>query len=667
MRPKRSLRTTLPILVLTILVGGCEEDPPRDDTSPWCAVPGTLRVDGECENRRGASCVADDDCGSFDECLDGTCSPLGEDLELRLVADHPPAADAVGYDSGAEVSIGAWGGAVVDLDGDGRLEVVSGGPLGDVRVYDGDLEERSVDLPTELSSADVYAAYGLDLDGDLDHELVVSTNDHLGLVDWRAGTAVYTDLSAALPTDEPCFVGVPLPADLDGDGDLDLYVSCLVNHEGRANPSQVALDNPPRHNFSLIQDSPGEWHRDDELTPGEPASTLAVASIDWNDDGALDIVIANDHPVSDGVRNPFLREVLGPGAVLEWTPTGYERRPIYGDENTNFGSWMGITEVWVNGVRHLYMSDVNVNALIDLEVDPPERVRTPEALTLLPDTEGALREFAFGWGVAASDLDRDGAQEVFAARGFTAAQLIPDLELPPSFASQQTDLLYSADGDGGFVLTTELHPADQAEENWEFQSRGAFFTDVDLDGQQDLLIFGIAAHETEEIWRGGLLRYRVESRNHERTPPVCTLIPDPWLVPAVVGYGIREVGTDFFRTENSGGQVPVGTSPWPVSTYGAGTLRFASGAQVEFDCEGEPGPITVTEPEGWLQVTTEGSTTHVCIDAAVWGRTASDVRLAHGDAETALSAEPDGCWVGATPSEGFYVRIDDRYVTRKYE
>ena len=228
-----------------------------------------------------------------------------------------------------------------------------------------------------------------------------------------------------------------------------------------------------------------------------------------------------------------------------------------------------------------------------------------------------------------------------------------------------TDLFFVARDDGSFERVSEIIPSDQAEDDWSFQSRGAHALDLDVDGEQDLVIFGLYFHEIERLWRPGFVRYRVRSSNHERTPPACTLIPRPWLVPSMVGYGVREIGSDFFRTENAGGQIRFGTSPWPVSTYGAGTLRFASGAQVDFDCRGEPGPIVIEEPVDWLAVTNSDGETRVCIDAAVWGSAPTVVALAAGESESALD-RADGCWVGPSLSQPFYVRVDGRWITHRF-
>lgn len=665
----------MPGFVASVLacLAACSSEGPNngerdaDDATLSCPEPGTLPVGDTCEDRRGDPCDADSECGIFDVCRSGTCRPIGADLDLLLVADHPPAARTVSEDDGITLSPASWGGAIFDGDGDRVLEVFSGGPAGNNRLLDGSMAPAALELPPEIAELGVYLAHALDLDGDLDHELLVAAPDRLLIIDWRAGRPEVTDLSHTLPSDDPCNPGMMMPVDLDDDGDLDLYVACLIYHEGNVDIGTVAFENPPRENFAILQDAPDDWRFDDTLSAMDQGSTLAVGVLDWNDDGALDLVLPNDHSVGDGIRNPFLQEILGPGAVFVWTPGGFERRPIYGEEDTNFGNWMGISELQLASGRHLYMSDVGANAVIDLETDPPTRVRRPEALTLLPNSRGESRAFGFGWGIVASDLDRNGRQDVFAARGLVAPQLIPDLEVPDSFATDQSDLLYVVADDGTFQLVVELQPSEQAEDGWIFQSRGAHVTDLDHDGAQDLVIFGLYFHESDPLWRPGFLRYRVASTNHDRTPPACTLIPDPWLVPSVVGYGIREVGTDFFRTENVGGQIRFGTSPWPVSTHGSGTLRFASGAKVDFDCRGEAGPIVVSEPENWLDVSRAGSRTRVCIDADGWGSEPTAVSLADADGVMDLTPDADGCWVGETTSDGFYVRIDERYVTHRYE
>ena len=630
-----------------------------------CPEPGTVLVDARCEDRRGIECGSDSECGTFDVCDNGICSRVTPDLETELVPDFPAPGPNV-EDPEILVSPAGWGGALFDGDGDGTLDVLVGGPAGFVRLLDSDLSPHSeLVLPEALQTREIYLGHAIEIDGDAGHELVVAGTDWLGIIDWGGEAPTFLELSSNLPVDEPCNLAMAMPTDLDDDGDLDLYVACMVHHYGNIALSDVAVENPPRKNFAVRQVAPDEWVFDPALSPLDQASTLAVGLLDWNDDGATDLLLPNDHSVGDGVRNPFLVDILGPGAVLIWTPEGHERRPLWGAEDESFGNLMGVTELFIEDDRHLYLSDVSRNVLVDLEQTPPGRVRQPAELVRLPGADPSDPLDPFAWGVVASDFDRDGSQEVFVARGLVAPQFVQDLQPPPEMLLTNTDLLFMSRGDGTFELTEELAPQEQAEEDWLFQSRGAHALDLDLDGEQDLFVFGLYFHETELLWRPGLVRYRVRSSNHGHTPPACTLIPQPSLVPAMNGYGIRETGTDFFRTENDGGQIRFGTSPWPVSTYGAGTLRFASGALVAFDCLGEPGPFVIEEPVGWLSVRDEDGTLRVCVDEDVWGARPSDVTVFGDGTEETL--EVDGaCWTSDSLGGPVHVRLDGRWIAHRF-
>ena len=564
------------------------------------------------------------------------------------------------------VSFGGWAGTFFDGDGDQELELLLGGPAGQSMIFDSELVAHpTLTLPPEFEDLEIVSVHAFDADGDLDHELFVAGEGTLGIIDWADGTAEFTDLLDLVPAGSgECAPGGLLAADLDDDGDLDVHLGCVVRARGTFNLGQLGAANPPRLNFSLIQED-GEWTYDDSLSPLDQASTLAINHLDWDRDGDLDIVLLNDHPVGDGLENPFLTEVLGPAAVLAWTPEGYVRQPMWGNRDNNFGSWMGGAEVFLDSGRAFYATEIGFNLLLSLETAPASRLREPRHLLEFGSTSEGL-DIEFGWGVVATDFDGDGRQDLYFSRGIVSPAVAPDLPLPPDALEAHTDFAWVVDESGEFVEVAQPHPSSQAEAGWSFQARGTLLADLGADGVPDLVVLGMFFHESDARWRAGAIRYRVESANHSRMPPRCSLIPVPWLVPSVVGYGIREARTDFFRVENSGGQLRAGGSPWPMSTHGAGTLRFASGAQVEFDCRGEPGPILVEEPADWLTVESRDSRVAVCIDQEVWGEPIADVRVWSADAATPLELDGE-CWTGAHPGGSFTLSVDGRHIAHRFQ
>lgn len=311
MRPAEAPGRTAEFGVVTVLMfallalswacgDGASDDEDVADAGPppttSCSQPGTLLIDGECVTLRGVSCTEDAECGVFDRCTAGVCAPLTADLAIALVSDDPPSMPT--FTGEISVAFGGWGGGLFDGDGDGRLELLIGSPDGGSVVLSDTLEPSNLTLPSELDGRDLYLAQAIDLDSDGAHEVLVAGYDTIGIVDWGPDGATFEDLESVAPPVEECSLSMLMPIDLDGDGDLDVYASCMVFTRGGLALADMAIARPPRQNYALMREDDGSWRFEDELSPLDEASTLAVALMDWNDDGAIDIVLPNDHPRS---------------------------------------------------------------------------------------------------------------------------------------------------------------------------------------------------------------------------------------------------------------------------------------------------------------------------------------------------------------------------------
>ena len=367
---------------------------------------------------------------------------------------------------------------IVDLDGDGRRDLVLGlGP--NALVHWG--QEGGLSKPTALTPQTAEDVYGMsvadvDLDGDLDlhvcryssqgvmdgnptpyHDALNGAPNHL----WRnEGARAFVDATAELGLDQgnSRYSFASAFADLDDDGDQDLYVA---NDFGR--------------NHLWRNDGGRFTDVATEVGAADMAAGMGVAVGDVDGDGDEDLYVSNIYAaigkrhVSQGRR--FLR--ARPDDAL----------PIY--------------EHHVKG-----------NSLIENLGDGRWRDRGPSA--------GAERG-GWAWGAQLFDLDNDGDLDAYSPNGFLRArgpgdvteafwrlvvsrsvlepELTPDyrdawflmrfqsFELGDGWHGEERNVLLVGDGAGGFTDASGLSGADQPDD-----SRCVVPVDWDRDGFLDLLV-----------------------------------------------------------------------------------------------------------------------------------------------------------------------------------
>lgn len=221
------------------------------------------------------------------------------------------------------------GAAVFDYDNDGDLDVflVNGGSAGrtprkNMRAADSQPTALDVAQSDRLFQQqpdgrflDVTIAAGLlendygmgcavaDIDNDGDRDLLVTNLHSLRL--WRNnGDGTFRDDSGALPNVEPRWSASAAFADFDRDGFLDLYVANYViyDNEKRCTDGAGRVDYCGPNAFPdwpdfLFHNDNGVRFTDISTSSGiaaKRASGLGVACFDANDDGLIDIYVAND-------------------------------------------------------------------------------------------------------------------------------------------------------------------------------------------------------------------------------------------------------------------------------------------------------------------------------------------------------------------------------------
>ena len=218
---------------------------------------------------------------------------------------------------------------------------------------------------------------------------------------------------------------------------------------------------------------------------------LGIVTADFNDDGWIDIYVANDGDPNqlwiNQKNGTFSNEALLAGAAVNR------------NGQTEAGMGVDAGDFDGNGTEDIFVTHL-MDETNTLYVNLGETLfedRTRESGLGVPG-----RRFT-GFGTLFFDYDNDGWLDLFVTNG--AVQLLPDLlRRKDPFPLGQPDQLFRNTGKGSFVeVLDQVGPALQLPE----VGRGAAFGDVDNDGDTDVLV-------TNNNGPARLLLNEVGNRNH---------------------------------------------------------------------------------------------------------------------------------------------------------
>ena len=621
-----------------------------------CGFRWRCSVQGVCHE---GGCLVHEDCLPSAWCRQALCEArINQTGQVRFERIHP---EILGARRTHESLVYGVGGGFFDMDGDLKLDLFLGAWMSERddppclfrnTSRPGRVGFEPVGPSCGFDQGQILAAGGVDVEGDGFDEVVLMGPSIARLERFHpAGQTI--DLMATLDEDDPrraCLAGSLLATDIDLDGRVDLVIGCQARKIPNASTQT---------NIILRQNDAGGFE------PAEGAGleglesngvTLALGSIDINEDGLLDIIVINDTFVAGGETI----NALTTGTTLIRCGPGegclYEARGL-GRGNRRWGSFMGVGNLAVHDLgEHLYITDWGPNRLIRYPGDEVTPLDIAEDLGVaLAFSEETL---LFAWSAIVEDFDRNGLDDLFITQGMAISA---DL---PSYATHR-DVLLLQRADGSFEALDEtvgLEPhthEDSGDEERVSSSRGAARADLDLDGHVELVVNVLE----------GRMRFYSEQPTPDNAPDRCTLVPRPRVVPTYgFGYAISGPERQTWRRRDMQGQMRFGASPWLLSTESRGVLRFPSGAEVSFDCEGGPGPIIVEEPD-WIALEREGDRVLVSLDTP-WlpepPRVGAALRDRGGDERLEPAARDEARW--AVPVQGddraLMLNIDGRWVAR---
>ena len=381
------------------------------------------------------------------------------------------------YSGGWEHFVGG-GLAVLDCDGDTRPDLYAAGGFGPAQLLrnrsgtDGGIQFEA-DTPPALALNGVTGAYPLDIDSDGHIDLAVlrvgenlllrggpecafAPFDELGFASdklWTTAFSATWERGKSLPT-------LAFGNYVDRQNPKGPFRACDVNN----------LYRPEDNGYTIPV----------ALTPGYCA--LSMLFSDWNRNGRADLRISNDrHYYVDAGEEQLWAMESEPrpfGSQDGWRShklwgMGIASRDLDGD---------GRTEVFLTSMGDQRLQRRTAGAEGPTYEDVPYRLGTTAQRPYL----GGDGRPSTGWHVAFGDIQNDGRDDIFIAKG--NVEQMPDsaMEDPNNLLIQLPDGRF--DEFGGAAGIASLHRA-----------RGAALTDLNRDGRVDLVVVNRRA--PLEVWQ----------------------------------------------------------------------------------------------------------------------------------------------------------------------
>ncbi len=372
-----------------------------------------------------------------------------------------------------------------DYDGDGWLDLyfVNGCWRGDVNdnrgrhlrgkltnsLYRNNRDGTFTDVTEQAGVGDKGYGTGCsaaDFDGDGDLDLYV-LNYGPNVFYRNNADGTFTDVSKTSGLANPRWSLSALWLDYDNDGDLDVYVANYLKYDsGEFRSFYPAAGYPGPLSYSGQADALYRNNGDGTFTEAtEPAGLLrpngramSVTAADLNDDGLLDLYVAND-----AMENYYFRNT-GKGTFVE---EALERGLAFGEGGQGVSS-MGpaIGDVDRDGRPDIYVPDMGYGCLL---MNRGEYFEDRTASSKLAVVCGQYT----GWGGVLFDYDNDGYLDVFVANGNAHHEY------------SEEDVLMRNDGRGSFI---DVAATSGDYFRQKYVGRGATYGDFDNDGDLDLLV-----------------------------------------------------------------------------------------------------------------------------------------------------------------------------------
>jgi hypothetical protein len=418
---------------------------------------------------------------------------------------------------------------LVDFDGDGWLDifVAQGSPLprepGDHRfaaqLYRNNRDGSFTDLARAAGVAFEGFGQGVavgDYDGDGDVDLYVSGFGE-GALYQNQGNGSFANVTRVAGLASPGWATSCAFSDFDGDGDLDLYVvhylAATVDSKGnptvtcKALPGAIGYCPPaafaPEPDALFRNNGDGTFTDVSQLSgiAAHAGNGLGLAIADFDDDGRLDIFVANDQTPN------FLFHNRG---SLKFDEVGLDWGVAF-NESGRLRAGMGVAAGDLDGDGRI---DLLVTNFYE-EGSTLYRNAAPRRFEVVTARAGLLvpSRSRLGFGTSFLDADNDGWLDLFVANGHindVRPLGIPYAMEPQLFRNLGQGRLREVSSEAGAYFREPV------------LGRGAAIGDLDNDGDADIVVThlgrppAVLLNETEP--RGGVLRLSLAGRAARRSP-----------------------------------------------------------------------------------------------------------------------------------------------------
>lgn len=371
------------------------------------------------------------------------------------------------YHNGSGVALG-------DVDGDGLCDIYLGNIDGPNALYRnlGGWKFQDITAPSGVACPDLDSSGVLlaDIDGDVDLDLLVNAVGRGTSVFLNDGRGHFTEFTESAGTAAPAGSTSAAMADIDGDGDLDLYV---------ANYRASTLRDEPFTKFTI------------SMVAGKPIVTAVNGRPTTSSDLAGRFSVSAQGGIIEHGQPDVLFRNDGQGkfTAMSWTNGSFLDED---GKNLSMPYEFGLS---------VMMRDLNGDGTPDIYVcndfDSEDRIwmnRGNGTFQLIPRL--ALRQTSlFSMGVDVADIDRDGRDDIFVvdmlSRDHTRRMVQlgdrrANVAVPGVFENRpqyMRNTLFWNRGDGTYAEMAQLAGLDASEWSWT-----PIFLDVDLDGYEDLLV-----------------------------------------------------------------------------------------------------------------------------------------------------------------------------------